>query len=166
MEVPQDRLVRENEPLFVPVDPRFAPSAPPLTPSASPSASTTAKPSSKELLSSASPAASLLGGSSIKPASKELMSSVLESFEESELDHIEASARFKKLTAEELKEVIDWISANPALLKSDFVCVTKGEKRADEPLPTPGARPLAFALLATFSSARHHALSNRSTLLA
>jgi len=73
----------------------------------------------------------------IRPASKDVMDSLLESFDESELDSVERSERFKQVSPDELREIIDWIRANPRLTESQMIVVSRGEKSASEPMPSP-----------------------------
>jgi len=71
----------------------------------------------------------------ILPASRDLMDSLLESFDESELDSVEQSERFRQVSPDELREIIDWIRANPRLTDRQMICVARGEKDADDSLP-------------------------------
>jgi len=63
----------------------------------------------------------------VEPASKELMESMMDSFNSSHLDHMEQSEEFRKVSADELREILDWIRANPALSQSNFLCVARGD---------------------------------------
>jgi len=84
------------------------------------------------------------------------MASLMDSFEESDLDDIERSEHFKQVSPEELREILDWIRANPNLTKSNFLCVA----HSDQPMPTPD-----ITLSPTGSSPSHERFLEESWVL-
>lgn len=73
-----------------------------------------------------------------RAASEADMNGLMASVSQAELDAIEESENFKKISESELRDILDWISVNGQF--REFVCVGKGS--SDAPLTVRGTQKL------------------------